>query len=296
MTTPITGVWAPTLTPLTEKLAIDHTLLVAHCQELLADGCDGIVLFGSTGEAPSFSVAERSAALGALLDGGIAAEQIVVGTGCAAFPDTELLTGHATEVGVRGVLVIPPFFFKGVSEVGTINSYLALCDSIGDRLALYLYHFPALSMVPITQRIISAIQERFADNLIGLKDSSGQIASLHRFSSIDSLAVLPGTERLMIEGSRHGTNGAITATANISARVIADVWKSRSAPDIDDRQMLAVRTVIEAGTIVTMKAWLAHTSGYEGWNRVRPPQVALSDEAATASNDLLAQAFTRTVG
>ena len=291
MTTPITGVWAPTLTPLTENLTIDHALLAEHCRGLLADGCDGIVLFGSTGEAPSFSVAERSAALVALLDGGIAAEQIVVGTGCTAFPDTELLTEHATEAGVRGVLVIPPFFFKGVSEVGTINSYLALCDSIGDRLALYLYHFPALSMAPISAGIISSIHDRYAGNLVGLKDSSGQIASLHTFSSIDYLAVLPGTERLMLEGSRHGTGGVITATANISARLIAEVWESRIRPDVDDRQMLAVRTAIEIGTIVTMKAWLAHVSGYGGWNRVRPPLVVLADSDVTTSNDRLRQAF-----
>ncbi len=277
MTTPISGVWAPTLTPLTDALSIDHKLLVDHCVGLLASGCDGIVLFGSTGEAPSFSVAERAIALEALVDGGVSADQIVVGTGCAAFPDTAELSHHATEMGVRGVLVVPPYFFKGVSDGGVARGYTALCEAIGADLRLYLYHFPGLSMVPITSAIIATIREDFADNLIGLKDSSGQINSLHGFTSVEGLAVLPGTERLMIEGARHGATGVITATANIAPAAIRKVWEQRNSGAIDDSVMLAVRTVIEdGGTIPTMKSWLAHVNGHEGWNRVRPPLTALS--------------------
>lgn len=276
MTAPMTGVWAPTLTPLTEALNIDHGLLVDHCVGLLSSGCDGIVLFGSTGEAPSFSVAERAFALEALLDGGVSGEQIVVGTGCAAFPDTAELTQHATEAGVRGVLVIPPFFFKGVTDAGVAHGYTALCEAIGDDLRLYLYNFPGLSVVPITRDIIATIREQFADNLVGLKDSSGQISSLHTFTGLEGLAILPGTERLMIEGARHGATGVITATANIAAPVIARVWEQRNSRLIDDSAMLEVRSIIEAGgTIPTMKRWLAHVDGHDGWNRVRPPLVTL---------------------
>lgn len=277
MTTPISGVWAPTLTPLTEALNIDLKLLVDHCVELLASGCDGIVLFGSTGEAPSFSVAERAVALEALIDGGVSAARIVVGTGCAAFPDTAELTQHATEMGVSGVLVIPPYFFKGVSDGGVARGYTALCEAIGADLRLYLYHFPGLSMVPITPSVIATIREDFAENLIGLKDSSGQINSLHGFTNLDNLAVLPGTERLMIEGARHGATGVITATANIAPAVIQDVWQQREGASIDDSLMLSVRSIIEVGgTIPTMKSWLAHAKGHEGWNRVRPPLTTLA--------------------
>jgi 4-hydroxy-tetrahydrodipicolinate synthase len=289
MTTPISGVWAPTLTPLTEALNIDHKLLVDHCVGLLASGCDGIVLFGSTGEAPSFSVSERAVALEALVDGGVSADQIVVGTGCAAFPDTAELSHHATEMSVRGVLVVPPYFFKGVSDGGVARGYTALCEAIGAELRLYLYHFPGLSMVPITQAIIATIREEFADNLIGLKDSSGQIKSLHGFTGVEGLAVLPGTERLMIEGARHGATGVITATANIAPGVIREVWEQRSSDVIDDSVMLAVRSIIEAGgTIPTMKCWLAHANDHEGWNRVRPPLMALSSEN-TDTNQPLAE-------
>ncbi len=290
MASPIEGVWAPVLTPLTDQLNIDHTLLVEHCQKLLSDGCDGIVLFGSTGEAPSFSVSERAAALEALLDGGIAPDMIVAGTGCPAFPDTAELTAHATEAGVRGVLVIPPYFFKGVPDAGVARGYTALCEAIGADLRLYLYHFPGLSMVPITNAIITAIHRDFAANLIGLKDSSGQITSLHAFTGIEGMAVLPGTERLMLEGARHGATGVITATANIAAPIIASVWSDRGEPRPDDAAMLAVRTIIEdGGSIPTMKAWLAETSGHDGWNRVRPPLTALSQERATQLNQGLAE-------
>ena len=287
MTTPISGVWAPTLTPLTEALNIDHKLLVEHCVGLLASGCDGIVLFGSTGEAPSFSVAERSVALEALVDGGVSTDQIVVGTGCAAFPDTAELSHHATELGVRGVLVIPPYFFKGVSDDGVARGYTALCEAIGADLRLYLYHFPGLSMVPITPTVIAKIRADFAENLIGLKDSSGQVNSLHGFTNLDDLAVLPGTERLMIEGARHGATGVITATANIAPAVIQEVWQQRDRASIDDSLMLAVRSIIEAGgTIPTMKSWLAHAKGHEGWNRVRPPLTALASETSETNREL----------
>lgn len=290
MPSPIEGVWAPVLTPLTDQLNIDHTLLVDHCQQLLSDGCDGIVLFGSTGEAPSFSISERAAALEALLDGGIAPDQIVAGTGCPAFPDTAELTAHATEAGVRGVLVIPPYFFKGVPDAGVARGYTALCEAIGSDLRLYLYHFPGLSMVPITAAIVAAIRQDFAANLIGLKDSSGQITSLHAFTGIEGLAVLPGTERLMLEGARHGATGVITATANIAAPIIASVWTDRGKAGADDSGMLAVRTIIEdEGSIPTMKAWLAKTSGHGGWNRVRPPLATLPEERATQLTQSLAE-------
>jgi 4-hydroxy-tetrahydrodipicolinate synthase len=290
MQTPTEGVWAPTLTPLTDKLDIDHALLVEHCQLLLGAGCDGIVLFGSTGEAPSFSVLERVAALESLVDGGIARDQIVVGTGCSALPDTVELTRHATEAGVLGSLVIPPYFYKGVSDAGVAALYGSLCETVGSELSLYLYHFPALSMVPITVGIIRSIRERFPQNLVGLKDSSGQISNLHGFLKDDELAVLPGTERLMLEGARHGGRGVITATANISAPIIRAVWESRSDPTVNDSNMLAVRSVIEAnGTIPTMKAWIAHSTGYPGWNRVRPPLSVLSTEGATATNGQLSE-------
>lgn len=290
MSSPIEGVWAPVLTPLTDQLNIDHTLLVEHCQQLLSDGCDGIVLFGSTGEAPSFSISERAAALEALIDGRVVPDQIVVGTGCPAFPDTAELTAHATEAGVRGVLVIPPYFFKGVSDHGVIRGYTALCEAVGPDLGLYLYNFPGLSMVPITAAIIAAIRQDFASNLIGLKDSSGQITSLHAFAGIEGLAVLPGTERLMLEGARHGATGVITATANIAAPIIASVWSDRVRPSADDSAMLAVRTIIEdGGSIPTMKAWLADTSGHDGWNRVRPPLATLPSERAAHLNQGLAE-------
>ncbi|MBK5268772.1 MAG: dihydrodipicolinate synthase family protein [Acidimicrobiia bacterium] len=288
MMTPAEGVWAPTLTPLTDKLDIDHALLVDHCQRLLGSGCHGIVLFGSTGEAPSFSVSERIAALDALLDGGIARDQIVVGTGCSAFPDTVELTRHATQAEVLGTLVIPPYFYKGVSDVGVAAMYGSLCQVIGSDLSLYLYHFPALSMVPITAGIIRSIRERFPQNLVGLKDSSGQISNLHGFLQDDQLAVLPGTERLMLEGARHGGRGVISATANISAPVIRAVWDRRSDPTVDDSNMLAVRSIIEStGTIPTMKAWLAHATDYPGWNRVRPPLTVLPAESAITGNGRL---------
>lgn len=277
-----TGVWAASLTPLDERLAPDHERLVEHAEQLLTNGCDGVLVFGTTGEAPSFSVAERQAALAALVDGGIEPSRIMVGTGCAALSDTVELTRHALSTGVDKTLIIPPFFLKEPPAAGVWDWYREVIQRVdADEWQLHLYNFPRLSGIPITADLVHSLREFHADVVVGVKDSSGDITSLHGFLGISGFSVMTGTERLLVEAIRLGASGVITATANVNAPDIAAVYQAAMgrSETVDDRKMLAARSVIESySPIPAMKAVLAERTGYSGWSRVRPPLLPMAGE------------------
>jgi len=275
------GVWAAGLTPLHADLSIDAPLMAQHVTTLLANGCDGVVIFGTTGEAPSFSVAERRQALEELVLAGINPQSLMVGTGTTAITDTVELSAHAGAVGVAGVLVLPPFYFKDPTRAGLVAGFRAVLDQTPDDLALYLYHFPRLSTVPIQPGLIEELRSSHGSRVAGVKDSSGEIGSMQAFSTVNDFAVFGGTERLLVENIRLGGAGVITATANVEAPLIARVRDEEAAGTrADDRTMLAVRTVYERhGAIPAMKATLADRQGHNGWLRVRPPLVSLGADA-----------------
>lgn len=279
------GVWAASLTPLDIHLLPDHGLFAEHIAELLSTGCDGVVVFGTTGEAPSFSVLERKAALEALLDRGIDPGRLMVGTGCSALTDTVDLTSHAISVGVDRALVVPPFFLKDPPTAGVWDSYREVLERVGTTgWHLYLYNFPRLSGVPVTVELVASLREFHGELVVGVKDSSGDIGSLQKFLDIPDFVVMPGTERLLVEGFRLGAAGVITATGNINAAGISAVYRGlvKEAP-VDDRSMLAVRSAVERlSPIPAMKAVLAERTGHGGWSRVRPPLLPLPGELGAA--------------
>ena len=272
MTTAISGIWTAMITPIGSDNNIDSGKLGQHAHALMSQ-CDGIVLFGSTGEAPSFSDAERTAALESLLGSGIEAARVVVGTGCPSLPATVELTKHALSHDVAGVLVVPPFYFKGVAEEGILSYYEDLIEQVGSGLRLYLYHFPKLSGVPLSVSVVASLKERFPETVLGIKDSTGDFDSVEAFLTIEDLAVFPGTERILVEAKQAGAAGVITASGNVNAPSISTVWNEGTGVN----NMLAIRTAVEqAGTIVGSKAYLAHRYNDESWNRVRAPFVSLN--------------------
>lgn len=270
------GVWCPTLTPLDGGLAPDVAKLAAHMSWLLAQGCDGIVLFGTTGEANSFTVAERRAVLDGVLAGGIGPERIIVGTGCCAAGDTVTLTRHALSNGCSRVLVLPPFYYKGVSEQGTADAFAREIDAVGDdRLRFFFYRIPQLSGVDITPGVIDALVGRFGSVIAGLKDSSGDRASIEalcrRFGS--RLDVLVGTERFLKTALECGASGCITATANVHAPLVRALYEERT--DEAQRRATLARDAYESVAMIpALKAATARRTNDDGWLRVRPPLVA----------------------
>ena len=282
---PAHGVWSPVLTPLTEDSSIDAERFVEHAGWLLEQGCHGLAVFGTTGEATSFSVGERTALLDAAIDAGLPADRLMVGTGCCAVTDAITLSRHALARGCKRLLMLPPFYYKGMSDDGLADSYVRIIEGVGDAdMRLFFYHFPRLSGVPITLGLIERVVARCPEVVAGVKDSSGDWESTRAFlAHFGHLAIFPGSESLLLRGLRAGGAGCITASANFSAaaaRGVFDAWCA-GEPDVDERdeRMREIRTTLEAFPMVpALKHLTAHYRNHPGWRRVRPPMQSLPDD------------------
>ena len=289
---PAHGVWSPVLVPLRPDLSIDSERFVAHAQWLLARGCHGLALFGTTSEANSFSVSERKALLEHVVEAGISPERLMVGTGCCALTDSVELTRHAVGAGCHRVLMLPPFYYKGMSDEGLFRSFAEVIERVGNPdLRVFLYHFPRLSGVPVTEGLIALLSDAFPDVVAGVKDSSGDWSNtrmmLDRFPD---LAIFPGSEVFLLDGLRAGGAGCITATSNVNAagaRAIFDAWNTgHDAADARQAAATAVRRAVDRHPgIPAQKFLIARHRNDPAWRAVRPPMTALSDDAG---RDLLA--------
>lgn len=285
----LTGVWCPVLTPVDEDLKPDAERFVAHGRWLLDEGCHGLVVFGTTGEANSFSVDERIELLEAALAAGLPRERILVGTGCCALTDTVRLTSHALSHGVAGVLALPPFYYKNHSDEALFASFDQVIQRVGDAdFKLYLYHFPALSGVPITAGLIERLCAAYPGITAGVKDSSGDWKNtrmlIERFPEI---AIFPGAETLLLPGLEAGGAGCISASCNVNARLIRELYDAYKASEsgLQDRQdqLNAVRKILQLRPMIpVMKHLIADDRDDRVWRRVRPPLLPLPEVEAKA--------------
>lgn len=284
------GVLVPALTPFQPDLAVDAERFVAHCRWLLAEGADGLAVFGTTSEASSLSVGEREALLERLIDGGIAPGVLMPGTGCCALPDTVHLTRHAVERGCFGVLMLPPFYYKGVADDGVYASIAEVIERVGDaRLRVYLYHIPPMAAVGFTRDVIARLLHAYSGVVAGLKDSSGDWNHTRGLlEAFPGFEVFPGSETHLLDALRLGGAGCISATANVNVAAmhrLLQVWTTPAADRLQ-REIGAVRAAIQKFPLVPAnKAILAELRRAPGWEVVRPPLRAL---AADARQSLLA--------
>ena len=294
------GVWSPALTPFDRDLAPDGPRLAGHVNWLLEQGCHGVAVFGTTSEATSLSVGERMGLLEELVEAGVEPARLMVGTGCSALPDTIKLTAHAAGLGCTRVLMLPPFYYKGVSEQGLFDSYSQVIDRVGrSDLQVYFYHFPQLSGVPITTGLIARLLAAYPDTIAGLKDSSGdRDNTAELICRFPDLAVFPGSETSLLAMLEKGAAGCITASANANPRAIRRVWDAFRAGNVDvvalQAEIDATRYAIEAHPLVpALKLIAAHYRADDAWRRVRPPLVVLNAAAGDALLAALAdQGFT----
>lgn len=289
----LSGVLAAVLTPFDDRLAPDHAVLVRHCRWLLAHGCDGLAVLGTTGEANSLSVDERLALLSALAEAGIPGHVLLPGTGCCAIPDTVRLTAKAIEIGAAGVLMLPPFYYKQVSDDGLFAAYAEVIERVGDaRLRVYLYQFPQMSGVRLSLALIERLVQRYPQTIAGIKDSSGQLdAMLECVRRFPGLAVLSGSDEFLLPLLEGEGAGCITAVCNVASPLAADVLVSWRHGDWTgaargQERLNAVRRALSAYPLsAALKEVMARHSGDGRWRNIRPPlqRLAAGDAAALAS-------------
>jgi 4-hydroxy-tetrahydrodipicolinate synthase len=279
----IRGVLAPVVTPFDRELRPDGERLAQHCRWLLEQGV-GLAVFGTTSEANSMSVAEKIALLDTLIAAGLPPSRMVPGTGCSAFTDTVELTRHAVRLGCAGVLMLPPFYYKGVSDEGLFRSYAEVIERVGDsQLRIYLYHIPPVAQVPISLPLIERLLKAYPGTIAGIKDSSGDWnntrAMLEQFQS-PQFDVFAGNESFLLATLRSGGAGCITATANVNPGPLARLARNWQQPDADDQQVAlnVVRAIFPRPTMIpALKVAIAYYSDDPAWARVRPPLVELDN-------------------
>jgi len=276
------GVYSAALTPLKDDLSPDLRLMADHCKWLLANGADGLAILGTTGEANSFSVAERITMMEGLTDAGVPARTLMPGTGCCAIPDAVKLTKKAVELGTGGVLMLPPFYYKNPTDDGLFAAYSEVIQRVGDAgLKICLYHFPQMSMVPITYALIERLLKAYPGTVVGMKDSSGDLDNMTGAArEFPGFAVFSGSDELLLPLLKDGGAGCITACANVASSLAAQVYKGfQDGTDIQATHevLTAVRAAIcQFPLSSALKTLMSRHSANGQWLNIRPPLVPMS--------------------
>ncbi|PYK23484.1 MAG: dihydrodipicolinate synthase family protein [Verrucomicrobia bacterium] len=292
----IRGVLAPVITPFTADLLPDQQRFITHCQWLLSQNC-GLAVFGTNSEANSMSAEERMMLLDALVAAGIDPSRMMPGTGCCSVTETVELTAHAVKHGCAGVLMLPPFYYKNVSEEGLYRYFSEVVQRVGDtRLKIYLYHIPPVAIVGITPKLVERLLKAYPTAITGMKDSSGDWNNTKTFLdafATDGFDVFVGSESFLLANMRDDGAGTISATANVNPAAIHKLYaESAVAPkafgavsaDLERQQarLNVVRAVFSnrkfPSMIAALKQAIAIYRNEPEWARVRPPLVELTKQ------------------
>ncbi len=284
------GVWAPVLTPFRRDLSVDLPRLVNHCQRLLAEGCHGLVVFGTTSEANSLSLDEREETLTALVAAGIPSALLLPGTGNCAIPDTVRLTRRAVALGCPAVLMLPPFYFKAVGDEGLFRFYAETIERAGDpNLRVFLYHIPSVTQVGLGPALIERLRDAYGGIVVGIKDSSGDWNNTRALlEAFPDLTIFTGSEGNLLATLRGGGAGIISAAANINARAIRrlyDRWREADAEEMQAALNQIRQAIKPFPLMAALKLILSARLDDGEWNRVRPP---LSEMTAGDTHALFA--------
>jgi len=305
----ICGVLAPVVTPFKADLSPDSERFIRHCQWLLSQNC-GLAVFGTNSEANSMSAKERMTLLDALVASGIDPSSMMPGTGCCSITETVELTAHAVKHGCAGVLMLPPFYYKTVTEEGLYRYFSEVVQRVGDtRLKIYLYHIPPVAVVGITPNLVERLLKVYPTAIAGMKDSSGDWNNTKTF--LDAFAgtaraactfdVFVGSESFLLANVRNGGVGTISATANVNPAAIYELYQKCCSGVCDkrrsDEQLNIVRDVFSnrkfPSMIAALKRAIAIYANDPAWTRLRPPLVELTaDQAKLLGADLKAIGFT----
>ena len=279
------GVNAAVLTPMRADLSVDLDRMAAHCRWLLANGCNNLGVLGTTGEANSIGLNERMDVLHGLIERGIPAAKMMPGTGVPALTDTVTLTKHAADMGCRGALLLPPFYYKNPTDDGLFSFFSEVINRVGSDIKYYLYNFPQQSAVPFSVNLIARLLKTFPGTIKGVKDSSGNYengrAYVENFAR-DGFEVYAGDDTLLRPLLQLGSAGCITAAANVNSPIAAQVyanWDNETGARTHETLSATRKAIVSApAAIPALKALMARHSGDAAWHNMRPPHLQLTGE------------------
>ena len=283
----ITGVYSAAATPIEADDSPAYQLFTEHCNALLSEGCHGIALLGTTGEANNFSVDERKALLEAACAAGISGDQLLPGTSCSNISEARELTSHALSCHVKACVVLPPFYYKGVDDEGLFRFYAQLVEQVSDdRLKIILYHIPQMTHVPISHQLIARLRKEFPGIFIGIKDSAGDIENMKQMvNKFPGFSVLAGADPLLLPLLQAGGAGCITATSNLRADSLRFIWEHWNDParesEIDQHQQTinSWRNLSNSyAQLATIKAMISKVRDDSRWCALRAPLIALAED------------------
>ena len=282
----ISGVYSAALTPIKEDLTINKDLYLRHCQYLMKQGHDGLAIFGTTGEANSFSIKEKCESIDFLIKNRIDPKILMPGTGAASVEDSIEMTKHAVHHNVKAVLLLPPFYYKNVTDEGVINYYRKIIEDVGANNLLYvLYHIPQVSGVALNFNIIENLLRLYPNNIAGIKDSSGDTDHmLKTIKYFNDLALFCGHDGLALRVCKRGGAGAITAGTNIAGKLLSFIIHNYKREE-EINNFSALQTLMEqirqtlttSEPISTMKAYFSLVDNISEWNLVMPPLKKIED-------------------
>ena len=278
----LSGVFAPVITPFHADLSVDIPLFIQHSRWLLRQGA-GLAMFGTNSEANSLTVAERRHLLDQLLLADLDPARMLPGTGCCAIDDSVALSRHAVDAGCAGVLMLPPFYYKGITDDGLYRYYATVIERVASsRLKLYLYHIPAFTGVPLGLSLISRLIKDFPDTVVGIKDSSGDwdnVAAM--LKEFPGFAIFPASESFLSRARPLGAAGCISATANVNPAGIARLcaqWDQPQAVQLQQQADSIRQTFQKYPMIAALKFATAQVSANANWEHVRPPLSPLASQ------------------
>ena len=278
------GVNAAVLTAMHADLSLDLDRMAAHSRWLLDNGCNGLGILGTTGEANSLGISERIAVMEGLIERGIPATTLLPGCGTTAIPDTVLLTRRAEALGIRGVLLLPPFFYKNPSDDGLFAYYSEVAERVAGAIKLYFYHFPAQSAVPIGLALIERLLKAYPGTFKGIKDSTGDWANTKSYADAfagEGFEVYCGDDSLLHANLNNNGAGCITAAANVGCAISQQVYRNWNTADGKAAQLTLTairRAVTSVPLIPALKSLVARNTANPAWTIIRPPHLKLSTE------------------
>lgn len=286
------GILVPALTPFKPNLSPDIDAFTKHCHWLLKKGADGLAVFGTTSEANSLGLEERMNLLDHLIESGISPNVLMPGTGTTALTDTVKLTAHAVDRGCSGVLMLPPFYYKAVSDEGLFASFSEVIQRVGNLdLRIYLYHIPPVSQVSISLKLIARLLKSYDKTVVGIKDSSGNWTNtLSVLKEFPSLATFCGSETFLLDTLKNGGAGSITATANVNIENIRKVfehWRDNSAEQLQKKINNVRKEFENYPAVPALKAIISKHREQPSWKTVRPPLEQLSAEDSEQLSSML---------